>query len=57
MPVLERKMLGGTMIIAKVVSFRADKSALGVQWLTKERMIQWLDHVDIFNHFFSGSVH
>jgi hypothetical protein len=20
-------------------------------------MIQWLDHVDIFNHFFSGSVH
>ena len=56
--VLEKKIIGGTMLIMKVLQVKKSvETNVATKWLDKDRLVQWLDSVNIFNVFFGGSLH
>ena len=59
MPILEKKLVGATLLIMKVVSVNStnkDKPA-NKKWLTQETLIEWLREKKIFSIFFGTSLH
>ena len=50
-------MVGGILLIQKVTAVRNKQWAPGMNWLTSERLLEWLDQVHIFEMFFGGSLH
>jgi len=58
LPVLEKKLIGGTLLIMKVLQVKKSiESGAVTKWLDQERLVNWLDHNHIFNIFFGGSLH
>jgi hypothetical protein len=57
MPVLERKIFGSQIITKNTVSCFADPKNLKLNWLDKDRILEWLDNVNIFQEFFGVDVH
>ena len=53
MHILERKCLGAKIIVQNVLSCEFKDGT----WLNKERMLQWLDEVNIFQEFFGVDMH
>ena len=66
MPILEKKLMGATLLIMKVVQVNSNnkeklasgkpKSAMK-KWLTAESLIEWLRDNKIFSIFFGTSLH
>ena len=61
LPVLEKKLIGGTLLIMKVLQVKKTMEALAAvapqKWLNQERLVEWIDKNHVFNLFFGGSLH